>query len=333
MGEKVTIFFSWSNEHQNTKKYILKLLDYLKEDIKDNGITLNIVESTSNALGFAKIEEVILDSIDQCDFFVADLTPTKGKGTVNSNVCFELGYMAGHHGTERIFGICNKKYVKNPSTELPFDFSHNRVLLINAESVAEEVSNMQKYADIIKNSIIEFKEHGNLCSRQPLHAHDRQISEIICKSLNHLKEMVFGFTERLEVYSGADPKNTCPGDYDFLDELVAYMKKCENQYSNTSLEKLRQSLLKALCDFLAYQSCHTFDFFPDKFRRCTKLYLIEEHPGLCLEYGLPCIFPTDDKYEEIIKPFKEESNEYRAKAEKVIECYMKLEERFVYLSD
>ena len=325
--ERIKIFFSWANEHQSTKQFILNILNTVKQDIIPDGIDIEIQESTSNTLGFVKIEDVILERIENCDFFVADLTPTNvsSKSTVNSNVCFELGYMIGRHGLDRVFGLCNSKYIKNPATDLPFDFSHNRVMRINVGGTnIEKEHNLNLYASDIKKGILDHKNNGNLHSVHPLKLHDKEINARICTDLENYKKMILGFVDHLECY--------CLSEYDYLADLLDFLLKSTNRFFDSSLEQLRNKLTKAICDFLNYQACHTHSYFDNPQMKCTKLYLIEEHPERCDEYFLPNILDLDhDKYEEKMEPYRIEFEEYRNRALHIITCYEELEKRYVFL--
>ena len=183
---------------------------------------------------------------------------------------------------------------------------------------------IKTYASDIKKVILDHKNNENLHSVHPLKSHDEEINARISTDLENYKKMILGFIDHLECY--------CLSDYIFLAELLDFLQKSTNRFFDSSLEQLRNKLTKAICDFLNYQACHTHSYFDNPEIKCTKLYLIQEHPEKCDKYILPNILDLDkDKYEENLEPYRIEFEEYRNKALFIISCYEELEKRYVFL--
>ncbi len=333
--EKIKVFFSWASEHQDSKIFILKILERVKQLIVSEDIDVEIQESTSEKVGFVKIEDVILNRIELCDFFVADLTPTNNadKPTVNSNVCFELGYMVGRHGVDRVIGMCNQEKLENPSTDLPFDFSHNRVFKISISD--EKEKRIAKYANEIKEIILSFKEDGNLHSIQPLKEHDIKINDRIRVDMEHFKDLFYSDVYSFEMFYGTDKTNNEECERKFIPDLARFMQDQANHFANDSLEVYRVKLYKAICNFHHVQAYKTYPFYVESLGgliHCTKMHFIEKFPDLCREKGLPDSKAMSiDEYNKAIDQCEEERREYLDAAKKVIQCYQDLEKRYLFL--
>lgn len=332
---KTNLFFSWASEFNDNKKFILDVLNKTKEILKLNDIDLDVQESTNGVNGFVKIDDVIFERIEKCDFFVADLSPIcehKDKKLPNPNVCFELGYMIGRHGESRVFGMYNEETVKNPSKELPFDFSHNRTMKFKINKDLEaKIKKIEEYASIIAKVILDFFQKGDLHSRQPLKNNDIELNDKIKKNMENFKFLVTGFTERLEVYNDRDYKKNLPGEYEFMSDFAHFLNVSTNRFSNDSLEVFRNKLKQAIDDFIWKQVTSTFDYLGNNVR-CTKRYLILEHPSIAVKEGFPYI-PDGDETADEIQSYVKEANEYRKSAYKILEIYEELEKRYIYLVD
>ena len=96
---------------------------------------LRLDEDTSGVAGWPEITSTILDKIERCEVFVADITPINGpqpdsRLTPNPNVLFELGYaLATGSGRTRIICVVNAAYLPDGDLkELPFDVRGSRPL-------------------------------------------------------------------------------------------------------------------------------------------------------------------------------------------------------------
>ncbi|MBR3698975.1 MAG: hypothetical protein IKM85_05575 [Bacteroidales bacterium] len=132
------LFFSWQSDDNKTKKL---LSDAIKKAVKDirvyHNYNITIEESTSNTPGSPQIVQTILDKIDSCDIFLADITPvckyskqlgnnqSITKQVPNPNVLMELGYALSAVGMH--YTICAAHQGEWNSNDLPFDINHNRI--------------------------------------------------------------------------------------------------------------------------------------------------------------------------------------------------------------
>lgn len=132
------LFFSWQSDDNKTKKI---LSDAIKKAVKDirvyHNYNITIEESTSNTSGSPQIVQTILDKIDSCDIFLADITPVCNyskqlgnnqsitKQVPNPNVLMELGYALSAVGM--YYTICAAHQGEWNSNDLPFDINHNRI--------------------------------------------------------------------------------------------------------------------------------------------------------------------------------------------------------------
>ena len=94
---------------------------------------LRVDEGTSGVPGWPEITSTILQKIEQCEVFLADITPINGpespfRLTPNPNVLFELGYaLATGLGRIRIICVVNAAYLPGGDPkELPFDVRASR---------------------------------------------------------------------------------------------------------------------------------------------------------------------------------------------------------------
>ena len=131
-----TIFYSWQSDLNETRNVIRTALDKavrnLNQDVAVEDAS-RVDQDTVGVAGWPEITSAILEKIEQCDVFVADITPINGpqsnfRLTPNPNVLFELGYaLATGLGRTRILCIVNTSYVRNGDLkELPFDIRGSR---------------------------------------------------------------------------------------------------------------------------------------------------------------------------------------------------------------
>lgn len=127
-----TIFYSWQSDDAVTKNYLYKCLNRVVKNIKNDSIIdgdIVLDESTKNKMGAVDIPATIMEKIDKCDVFVADLSfigEYNNRKLVNQNVIYELGYMIGKHTDNRVVMLFNTDSGK--IKDLPFDISHRRVM-------------------------------------------------------------------------------------------------------------------------------------------------------------------------------------------------------------
>ena len=131
-----TVFYSWQSDLPETRNVIKAALEKgirnVNRDITvENALRLD--QDTQGVAGWPEITTALFDKIDQCEVFVADITPINGpqsafRITPNPNVLLELGYALGTgFGRTRIICVINTHYLPNGDLrELPFDLRGSR---------------------------------------------------------------------------------------------------------------------------------------------------------------------------------------------------------------
>jgi len=126
------IFYSWQSDlaGNKTRFFIRECIDYAIELALDSeAIEAERDEATKGTTGSPNIVQSIFSKINECDLFIADITPcysdndVRGKKSPNPNVLIELGYAIKTLGEDRIICLCNTDY----GTEYPFDIAQNRI--------------------------------------------------------------------------------------------------------------------------------------------------------------------------------------------------------------
>ena len=134
-----TVFYSWQSDIAETRGLVQAALERAVRNVnRDYSLEMRLDQDTSGIGGWPEIAAVILDKIDQCEVFVADITPINGpesnfRLTPNPNVMLELGYaLATGLGRTRIICIVNSAYLLNEEIkELPFDIRGSRPLVFS----------------------------------------------------------------------------------------------------------------------------------------------------------------------------------------------------------
>ena len=129
------IFYSWQADtpgktgHFLVRDALQLALDQLAEDLAlDEAQRPELDHDTKGVPGAPPIADTILEKIDACDVFVADVTLTgrteSGKPLINSNVAIELGYALKAKGDGSLLLLMNDAHGSPES--LPFDLRHRR---------------------------------------------------------------------------------------------------------------------------------------------------------------------------------------------------------------
>ncbi len=161
--KKYTIFFSWQSDEKKSRQILEAALLVAKEDLEKNeGILIDIDHSTLGETGMQYIDQVILRKIDNCDLFLADVTPVcnyeqqTGNGQKvtkeipNSNVLLELGYAMSALGVDYVIPVAHKgKWIPQ---NLPFDINHRTLYCFDSSNC--------NLADLILPCIEYIREHG-----------------------------------------------------------------------------------------------------------------------------------------------------------------------------
>ena len=126
------IFYSWQSDlpRNKTWNFIRECIDEAI-DLAQESETIEAErdEATLRVTGSPDIVATLFSKIDNCDLFIADLSPCftedqkRAKKSPNPNVLVELGYAVRTLGWERIISLCNTDF----GNEYPFDIAHNRI--------------------------------------------------------------------------------------------------------------------------------------------------------------------------------------------------------------
>jgi hypothetical protein len=148
MAKRLTVFYSWQSDSPSNlnrsfiERALQKALERLHSDatlenaLRDTKVELD--KDTQGVAGSPPIAETILQKIEECAVFVADLsfvgesrngfTNASGKPRQfpNPNVLIEYGYALRCHSHAKLIGIMNTAYGKPDAESLPFDLRHLR---------------------------------------------------------------------------------------------------------------------------------------------------------------------------------------------------------------
>jgi len=141
------LFFSWQSDVKDNHKIIGDALRKACDDIRSEG-EYNIVydESTWARSGSPVIEDVVLEKIQKCDLFVADLTPvatTTKKDFPNPNVMYELGVAKSSIIDDVILLLYTGSIDTN---RMPFDINHQRLSRFSKDKITDFVRQMAQTA-------------------------------------------------------------------------------------------------------------------------------------------------------------------------------------------
>ncbi len=137
----VTVFYSWQSDLANreNRSKIQKALESAAKLAAPNLEAEVVIDrDTQGAAGAIHIADTILEKIDQCAVFVADVSiiGRNPRPTPNPNVLFELGYAVRVLGWTRIVLVMNVKYGK--PEDLPFDLRMHRALEYSTQDGEED---------------------------------------------------------------------------------------------------------------------------------------------------------------------------------------------------
>lgn len=142
---KYTLFYSWQSDRKDTNNLIRNALKLSKSELEKQDIDLVIDQDTRERTGKRDIAHEVLKKIDNCDIFLADLTPVTTiipdakthdlpKHMPNSNVMYEYGYALQAKGENRMIVLASIVKSKNEHIEfMPFDINHDTITVISDE--------------------------------------------------------------------------------------------------------------------------------------------------------------------------------------------------------
>ena len=132
------IFYSWQSDlpSSKTRSFIKSCINEAIDLAKDTeAIEAERDEATLRTTGSPDIVQTLFSKIDECDYFIADVSlcfteDTKGqKKAPNPNVMLELGYAVKTLSWNRVLCVCNTDF----GDDFPFDFDHNRRTVFSFE--------------------------------------------------------------------------------------------------------------------------------------------------------------------------------------------------------
>lgn len=122
------VFYSWQSDKKAYEYIIRTALHAAAEQVGD----IKIETASSDAAGAIRIDNKIIEKIEKCDLYVADLSivgnlGAKKRKSPNPNVIYETGYAHGFIGEGRLYLIANKE--KYNTEKFPFDIRNRRLAL------------------------------------------------------------------------------------------------------------------------------------------------------------------------------------------------------------
>lgn len=137
------VFYSWQSDlpSNKTRQFIRDSIDdAIMFAQESEAIDAERDEATAGTTGSPNIVTTLFSKIDECDFFIADISlcyaenKEQKKKSPNPNVMMELGYAVKTLGWERVLCICNKDF----GEDYPFDIEHNRITRYSLEGKNKE---------------------------------------------------------------------------------------------------------------------------------------------------------------------------------------------------
>ena len=158
-------FYSWQSDKKDVSQKIETALKNKFKEMENKGIYIELVKATDGISGSRVLEEVILENIQKCDFFIADLTPVtrhttcdgKTKLVPNPNCMLEFGYALRHFNPECVIAYMQLENDDN-HFELPFDMNHRTYNHFKpGASVKIDEKEILRIIDIVNKSIVPVK--------------------------------------------------------------------------------------------------------------------------------------------------------------------------------
>lgn len=144
-----TIFYSWESDlHAKTTRNLIEgcLNNAIQQLGRDDELDVDpsLDRDTRGVTGAPVILDTILEKIDSCIAFVADVSiinsGDSSRPTPNPNVAIELGYAIKACGWDCILPVCNEHY--GTIDKLPFDIPERRVIAytLSEDPTPEEIN-------------------------------------------------------------------------------------------------------------------------------------------------------------------------------------------------
>ena len=230
------IFYSWQSDlpAKDTRNIIEDSIKYATKVIKDSA-TVIADRDTKGVTGSPDILRTLLKKIDECDVFVADVTPvttyhplksdgsedlSRVKAVPNANVMLELGYATQILPWENIVCIMNDDY--SGDGEVPFDVAHHRFTHFSLKD--KEKSDVKKeLSGYIIDAIFNVMENGKRAKGE--------FSNIKVGSYDMETDQVLQYLKPIDLH-------LLPSVADFLDYYKAKARTLIDEIKNVSLPKI-----------------------------------------------------------------------------------------------
>lgn len=139
------IFFSWQSDIGTSRNKFTRALNLIVRDLGkelEESQRPELDSDTKGRYGSVKILDTIFEKIDQCEVFIADVTPIAKKGQKlipNPNVMAELGYaLKAKNGDKILFIYSAEKPIDND--RMPFDIKGNSLLGFDTNKAPRKIA-------------------------------------------------------------------------------------------------------------------------------------------------------------------------------------------------
>lgn len=255
MKESFRIFFSWQSDLKGTKSYIQSVIaKNIEKIVKKLDVKIHIDQDSRGEDGSKNIDEAIVQKINNCDLFIADVTPvytveedeTKAKKCIpNPNVMLELGYAISCLGWSRCILLWNSSCGK--TNYAPFDIRNHSIKTFNYNNDTN-IGNLS-LTSIIKEKIEHYDDlvNGHFAishSRYDYECYQYWKNKI---SVQKLHDIINDFCTNI-AYAAED--------FDVLDHLCwEYTNSFDHRYIDSDLKNNFESFLKVLNEMLLFAAC------------------------------------------------------------------------------
>jgi len=202
---KATVFYSWESDlpARTTRNLIEGCLHKAIQQLgRDDEVDVDpsLDRDTRGVTGSPVILDAILEKIDNCSAFVADVSIINSgdpsRPTPNPNVAIELGYAVKACGWDHILPVCNEHY--GAIDKLPFDIPERRVIAFTlSENPTPEVltAAKEKLTAIFKfrlKEILKLSRESTLDIQigdpdtEQLFGHEQDCRSVLCSFSDYL---------------------------------------------------------------------------------------------------------------------------------------------------
>ena len=164
-----TIFYAWQAQRPDKcNRYLIEeALERTFRELADDDQTpvqFTLDQDARGALGSPEISTTILRKIENCNIFVADVTPVgtliNGRPTPNPNVLFELGSAWHTIGENRIILVLNDAF--GAPEDLPFDISKRALVRYRLDDPARVADARNNLAARFRTLILSMARDDHL---------------------------------------------------------------------------------------------------------------------------------------------------------------------------